>query len=76
MWSGLILDWASRERVFELELTSETLALPLFANASINRKLDAGMLKEILDKMAASGKTIHAVHNPSLLTLGRKCRVD
>lgn len=61
MWSELILDWASEERVFELELTGETLALPLFSNASINRKLSADMLREILDHMATSGRPIDSV---------------
>lgn len=62
MWSAIILDWASKEHVFELELTSETLELSIFSNATINRKLGAEMLREILNEMVASGTIASGAH--------------
>lgn len=74
MWSRLILDWASKENIFELELTSETLELPIFSNASINRKLGAETLKEILNEMVISGRISSTAHSRKyLLILCRKC---
>ena len=55
MWATLILDYAAQRRIFELELSSETLAWPLFSNPTINRRLSPDTLSSILDEMAANG---------------------
>ena len=70
MWSNLILEFAAESRIFELELSSETMASSLFTNSNINRvdstfeltfvgKLSQETLHAILDEMVANG-TRHA----------------
>lgn len=57
LWIDLLLSYATANKIFELDLRSETTyLLPLFYNPQIDRRMDPQFLSEIFDEIVREGR--------------------
>jgi ESCRT-II complex subunit VPS25 len=55
MWGDLILDYCRFHKIFRLDLNEARSTSPLFNNKTINRKLSAEALKEVMKMLLEQG---------------------